>query len=165
MFDDLPSDFRVLIETNNENHLDAYSILNHLHTKGICLTFGRPADNLNSLLKAKGFPTSNLTFIDTISKKIKVKGKLTNCHYVTDFSEIFAAIESVASQPAGKKFLILDSLEELNKHHGFKSVLFMDFLGSMLATNNLQAIFLSNELDDEKMISYIKESCDRTIRI
>ena len=164
-FNDLPSDFRLLIDTNKNNHLDAYNILEHLHTRGICLTFGRPASNLKSLLNVKGISTSSLIFIDCITKKIKGNQKLQDCYYANldSFAEIFAAIDAASSEIQGRKFLILDSLNELYLHHGYKSLIFLDFLNNMLVTHNSRAIFLTNSLKDEQMLNYIKQKCDRTI--
>lgn len=166
-FNQLPSDFRILIDTNKNNHLDAYNILEELHTRGICLTLGRPASNLKSLLNAKGIKTENLIFIDCITKKIKEKPRLEDCYYanIDNFSEVFAAIDAASSKIKGKKFLILDSLSELFMHQGNRSLIFLDFLHDMLATHNSRAIFLANNLQDKKIRSYIENKCDKTIMI
>ncbi|HLD15794.1 MAG TPA: hypothetical protein VJB94_04430 [Candidatus Nanoarchaeia archaeon] len=166
-FSQLPSDFRILIDTNKHNHLDAYNILEQLHTRGICLTLGRPASNLKSLLNAKGISTENLTFIDCITKKIKESKRLDDCYYanIDNFSEVFAAIDAASSEIKGKKFLILDSLNELSMHHGYRSLIFLDFLHNMLATHNSRAIFLTNNMQDQQIRAYIENKCDKKIMI
>lgn len=169
--EELPNNFTILMNLSPDTHLNAYEILDLLHTKGICVTLHRPATNLKDLLEKKGFKIENIHFVDCISRTAGLYSELENCEYTGaphDLTRIGIAIDrAVEKLGAGDKFLIFDSLPTLLIYHDEKIVLeFMNFLINRLRSLRIKGVIFSTEKElSKKMKNRLSEFCDKVVNL
>ena len=129
----LPQKFILGIHAPLNQRVHAYRVLHHLATPGIAVTLHRPAHILHDMLLAQGLPTQNLYFIDAMSKQIQSPFELPQASYVGapfDLGRLDQAMDHVIQQygGVGRKFLILDSLQDLLHYYDEQTVLaFLDY--------------------------------------
>lgn len=172
LLNDLPHDFVLHLAIKPETHLDAYTILDQFHSKGICITLNKPASNLKDALERKGFSTENLYFIDAVSNLAGIQKNIKNCSFVNspaDLTGIGIALDNIVAKigQEAEKFLILDSLPTLSIYHKEDTVLqFLNFLINRMRALRIKGfIFNIEENVSKKINNELDEFCDKTIRL
>jgi len=155
----------------NETNIDLIKYL--IYTKnepGVYLTFNKPYNTMKHIIEKENIDSRMIIFIDAIT--LPSGGKATNserCLYLDDLrnlSDLAVVIdEAIESIPLEKKFLLLDSLSTLLLYNNTGSVAkFIHFLTGKLRIWNLDAIFLSLELEsDAEFLDQLSLFCDKKI--
>lgn len=169
---DLPQTFVLGIHTPLEKRLQAYKVLHKVTTPGIVVTLHHPSHNLLDMLQAQGLPTTNLYFIDTMSKLIQSGFELPNASYVGapfDLGRLDQAIDHVIKAYGGlnKKFLIFDSLHDLFHYYDESTILsFLDyFLDKMRRLHVNPILFYDKSKLTRKIIKRLQLYCNHLLEV
>jgi midasin (ATPase involved in ribosome maturation) len=111
----------VLVNTSHENHYNIYQMLSPLSRNNICVSFKRPAENMQQILTS--LSVLNATFIDGISHQIQESTSFLKIENPADHEEIMNKIEVVVARTPGSKNLIIDSIDNLSKYQSEESLL------------------------------------------
>lgn len=137
---------------------------------GVYLTFNKPYITMKQILDKENIDQRMIIFIDAIT--LPSGGSATDserCLYLNDLrnlSDLAIVIdEAIDAIPFENKFLLLDSLSTLLLYNNTGSVAkFVHFLTGKLRSWNLDAVFLSLELEsDAEFLAQLSLFCDKKI--
>jgi KaiC/GvpD/RAD55 family RecA-like ATPase len=143
---------------------------NDLALPGIYVTVNKPYGTLQELLRDRSIDTSQLYFIDAVSQTVTqprlVNRNVTYLPNPQSLTEISLAVDTAAEQlPAGRKFLVLDSLSTLLIYNDTNTVAkFAHFLTMKMRAANTRGILVAlRHMMDEELIFDVAQYCDKVI--
>lgn len=142
---------------------------NEKNLSGIYITVNRPYENISSLLDTNKVNTSNLFFIDAITKTINIASRRTeHCLYISSaesLTELSIAVSEAVKVIHGEKFLFLDSLSTLLMYNSSGTITkFAHFLTTKIREWGIKGVLVSLEKEtDEKLISQLTQFVDKVI--
>ena len=139
---------------------------------GVYVTLNRPYENVKTLFKKEKIDTSNVIFIDAVTKTVGgVVEKREDCLYIggpKGLSDISLAMDqAIMAIPKGVKFLFFDSLSTLLLYHDVRVVAkFVHFISGKMRIWKVKGIIISLRRDkDQELIEELQSFCDLTLNI
>jgi hypothetical protein len=149
------------------------AVLSSNGTAGIYITVNKPYAALQDYLKDNKIDTSNMFFIDAITKTVGDDIKMTDdCLYIpspnrlTDMAMALTQALDIMENKE-RKFIFLDSLSTMLIYNPVDVVAkFVHFVISKLRLFSLVGIIISIEKQiDERMVNILVEMCDETVEL
>ncbi|MBT4539471.1 hypothetical protein HOC32_04255 [Candidatus Woesearchaeota archaeon] len=169
-------DYVALAVVNAETYQDTNTnIIKELigaNIPGVYVTLNRPYKNIKKTFSEKNIDTSNVIFIDAVTKtssgEIKKKA---DCLYIgnpKNLSDISIAMDqAIMAIPAKDKFLFFDSLSTLLLYNEVNVVArFVHFLSGKMRIWQVKGIIISLRREkDKELIEELKTFCDVTLNL
>lgn len=132
----------------------------------------KPFTNVKNILVEEGIDTRMILFIDAITKPSGGDAADTGeCFYIDDLKNLsdmaLVIDEALLAIPFDKKFLFFDTLSTLVLYNNTGSVAqFIHFLSGKIRRWNLDAIFLSLEIEsDAELLDRLTQFSDKVLKI
>lgn len=172
---DKPGVVLALTSAKNYNEANIELLRYMIHKKkepGVYITLNKPYKNVKNILEEENIDTRMIIFIDAITKPSGGDAVNTGeCFYLDDLKNLsdmaLVIDEALLTIPFDKKFLFFDTLSTLVLYNNTGSVAqFIHFLSGKIRRWNLDAIFLSLELEsDAELLSRLMQFSDKVLRI
>lgn len=139
---------------------------------GIYVTINKPYTTIKKTINNDGIDTTNIFFVDAISKE--VGGTTKNADDVVymdspqDLTNLSIALsEIVEAMPKQDKFLLIDSMSSLTIYNHSKKVSkFARHLVGKMRKWDLNGVIISIEEElEEDILSHFTQFCDKVIRV
>ncbi|MCJ7479394.1 MAG: hypothetical protein MUP63_04425 [Candidatus Nanohaloarchaeota archaeon QJJ-7] len=139
---------------------------------GVYITINKPYGTIRNVLEEHSVETDKMFFVDAVSQEVG-EDTVEDDHVVfldspKDLTGLSIVVsEAVDSMPDGEKFVFLDSLTTLTVYNEMDTVSqFAHFLTGKMRKWNVSGVIISMEEEmDDKLISQIRQFCDRTIEV
>jgi hypothetical protein len=171
----MKKDWIILLNVSAENylHINLESLkllLNELDYGGIMVDLNRPYGSILPLIEEHKVDTSDLHFIDAISKNVGAKlldnGRVSYLDSPNSLTDISLEIEQKTPEiKSEKKFLFLDSLTTLSLYNSVATTAkFSHFLASKMRVLGLGGILISLEKKTHpELFETLAQVCDKII--
>ncbi|MCK5660651.1 MAG: hypothetical protein KAH86_04765 [Methanosarcinales archaeon] len=147
-------------------------LIHHKKEPGVYITLNKPYTNVKNVLVEEGIDTRMILFIDAITKPSGGDAVDTGeCYYIDDLKNLsdmaLVIDEALLAIPFDKKFLFFDTLSTLVLYNNTGSVAqFIHFLSGKIRRWNLDAIFLSLEIEsDAELLDRLTQFSDKVLKI
>jgi KaiC/GvpD/RAD55 family RecA-like ATPase len=171
-FEALEDKFVVLLVTSSSQYdLIIANLVKNFQKKGlkgIFVTLNKSGEDLMAMLQKSGIDCGGLLIIDAISKMSSKPKQGQNIFYVDspqNLTELEAQITDYAeSIPAGKGFLIVDSLSTLLVYNAEKTIeKFVHALGEKMRSLGLKTVFTIRSKTKPETMDVLTQFCDKVI--
>lgn len=149
-------------------------LLSHINSEEgttVYMTVAKPYSTITNILEEKDIDTSQMFFIDCITKTNGEPSEAENCVFLrpqalTDIS--IALSQAVESMPdGGEKYLVMDTLSTLMLYNERDTVgKFAHSIANKIREWGIKSVMLTLEEEaDEELTSQIRQFCDSCIDI
>jgi len=173
--EDLPKNFIASVIMPSDRYEEANMhllsfLINRKKASGGYVSVSKPYNNIVNLLKSNDINVDNLFFIDCITKSLG--GKLPedkNCIFVdspSHLTDLNIALQNFFTSSGEKnRFLYIDSISTLGIHNTQDNILkFIHYVTGKMRIFGFNGVMLSlHEETDKKLISILKQFCDKVI--